>query len=238
MESDRSAARDFLESVETYLRQKIAEAADPKKIREDIEQVVAQAKISEKDRHLAFPEGAFLNRYAVPFIHDYLVNHLKLSEGDACSALLSESYKHLPGVASGSPASKEEHPFTKDIGEGVDAVAARWWDASKPSAVAQACPDLALRNPFKIVFEGKYFRNGSARVARADLVKDVYQSFFYLGLPKVQPDNRHAVWDYEYACLLAYDASRERTLADAWSTIRPDVRSGLWDGANIYVMVL
>jgi hypothetical protein len=47
------------------------------------------------------------------------------------------------------------------------------------------------------------------------------------------------LWDYDYACLLAYDASIDGSLQKAWNTINEAVRlEGLWDGANIYVMIL
>ena len=169
-----------------------------------------------------------------------LTTDVGLTEETARSALLSESYKHHPDTASGSPASKERHPFTKTIGEGLDSIVTRWWTEDGGSSVLQSCPDLALRPPcrFKVVFEGKYFRKGSPKAAKADLVRNIYQCFFYLGLPRVPTDGHHSSWDYDYACLLAYDSSEEGNLRNAWKQIKEEVRTGLWNGANIYVMVL
>lgn len=106
--------------------------------------------------------------------------------------------------------------------------------------VSQSCPDLALRSPcpHKIVFEGKYFREGGLKAARSSLVRDIYQCFFYLGLPRVAADSKHAAWDYDYASLLAFDASPEGALLAAWQKISEHVRDSLWEGANIFVMVL
>jgi hypothetical protein len=45
-------------------------------------------------------------------------------------------------------------------------------------------------------------------------------------------------WDYEFACLLAGDASEEGSLQKAWEAIPKVVKSGFWEGANIYVMII
>ncbi len=84
----------------------------------------------------------------------------------------------------------------------------------------------------------KYFRGGSAEAARADLVRDIYQCFFYLGLPRVPVDGHHTAWEYDYACLLAYDSSEEGNLQNGWREIKEEVKTGLWRRASIYVMVL
>jgi hypothetical protein len=71
------------------------------------------------------------------------------------------------------------------------------------------------------------------------LVSDIYQAFFYRGLPRVDATKRgHPEWDYDYACLLAYDASPDGTLVAAWEALDSSVRQSFWDGANIYVMIL
>ena len=83
---------------------------------------------------------------------------------------------------------------------------------------SKAAP-TSLREPcrHKIVFEGKYFSNGSLTYAQKELVGDIYQAFFYRGLPFVPQTRRgRAKWDYDYSCLLAYDASPMGTLKAAW----------------------
>jgi hypothetical protein len=43
---------------------------------------------------------------------------------------------------------------------------------------------------------------------------------------------------YDYACLMANDASPEGTLSSAWTELHPQTRRSFWEGANVYVMIL
>jgi hypothetical protein len=107
--------------------------------------------------------------------------------------------------------------------------------------LTQSCPDFALRKPFahSIVFEGKYFARGSKEYAARQLVADLYQAFFYRGLPSVEATKRgHPEWDYDYACLLAFDASPAGSLKDAWDSLGSSVKKSFWEGANIFVMII
>jgi len=232
----KEEARKFLATLEGFLKEKIGPSSE---VKAAIDDIARRAKASTTERHLAFPEGAFLNHYAAPLIHEFLVNRLNLTKESARIALLSESYRHQPKFASNSPASKERHPFTKSVGEDLDSIVTRWWKDGEGSAICQSCPDLAigLPCPYKVVFEGKYFRHGSSAFAKHELIRDIYQCFFYLGLPRVPATGRHAAWEYDYACLLAYDASGGN-LKIAWQGIKDEVKMGMWKGANIYVIVL
>lgn len=234
----KTCAEEFLRSLTAFLNDNIPPRATTRRLLDDTVRG-AKASTDRRERHMAFPEGALLNKYAVPLVHQYLTNEVGLGVDAAREALLTESYKHHKNVASGSPASKQKHPFTKTIGESLQSIIGRWWDGE--AVASQSCPDLALRNPspYKIVFEGKYFRSGSYEAARLSLVRDIYQCFFYLGLPRVPADSKHAAWDYDYACLLAFDGTPEGVLVKAWQEISQN-ESGrsLWDGANIFVMAL
>ena len=237
--SEKASAKEFLRRLATFLNDSIPPRTATRKILDDVVRA-AKASSDKRYRHLAFPEGAFLNTYAVPLIHHYLTNSVGLTEDDGRQALLSESYRRQKGIASGSPASKQKHPFTKSIGENLQSIIGRWWNDDGEPVASQSCPDLALRSPcpHKIVFEGKYFRENSARAAKSSLVRDIYQCFFYLGLPRVSVDRKHAAWDYDYASLLAFDASADGVLVSAWQEISEKVGASLWQGANIFVMVL
>ncbi len=83
----------------------------------------------------------------------------------------------------------------------------RWKNGKGGSPQIQSCPDFALREPcpHKVVFEAKYFSKGSREFAERELVTNLYQAFFYRGLPKAGPKGARAGWDYDFACLLAYD---------------------------------
>jgi hypothetical protein len=99
---------------------------------------------------------------------------------------------------------------------------------------------LALRSParFRTVFEAKYCSNINAKRAEEELVRNIYQAFFYLALPHVEETKTHAAWDYDFACVMAYDATPDGVLLNAWESLPTKVRSACWTGANVYVMIL
>jgi hypothetical protein len=107
-------------------------------------------------------------------------------------------------------------------------------------ALTQSSPDICAREPFpfKTVFEVKYFEKGGRDKAVTELVTSIYQAFFYLGLPYVPSRNSSPAWDYEFACMLAGDASEEGSLQRAWEAIPSAVKKGFWEGANIFVMIV
>jgi hypothetical protein len=164
-----------------------------------------------------------------------------MTEDLARHALLNEYYRSLPQYSIDTPCRTARHPFTKVFDGKTETIYSRWLDPQGRPALVQSCPDFALREPFpyKTVFEGKYFPNGSLKYARKELVSNIYQAFFYRGLPPVPKNARgRAEWDYNYACLLAYDASPAGALRMAWNELPRPVRKGFWDGANLYVMIL
>jgi hypothetical protein len=86
------------------------------------------------------------------------------------------------------------------------------------------------------VFEGKYFLRGKVTAAETALASHIYQAFFYRGLAKLPATKTHPAWDYDYACVLAYDATQEGTLVQAWDGLRSKDRAellgGCWDLRN------
>jgi len=164
-----------------------------------------------------------------------------LSAAEARRALLNENHPSLSQYSVDSPARTVRHPFTKSVGASPGEIYQRWADPTDKSALVQSCPDFALRTPFphSVVFEGKYYSQGSPEHGRRELVRDIYQAFFYRGLPSVEETKRgRAGWAYDYAVLLAYDASPLGTLRRAWDALPAKVRDGFWAGANLYVMIL
>ena len=67
---------------------------------------------------------------------------------------------------------------------------------------------------------------------------DIYQAFFYRGLPSLPAAKKRPDWNYDYACLMAYDASTLGTLSSAWRDLPLQTRRSFWEGANVYVMIL
>lgn len=236
MQPTRSNVQRFLQKFEKSL-QALPSAQE---METNIRATTRRAKLIHEERHLRLPEAAFLNGYVIPALHVAICEE-GLSREQARRALLNEYHRSLPQFSMDSPARTARHPFTKVLGAHPGEVYRRWADPENKSALVQSCPDFALRTPFpyNVLFEGKYYSKGSLKYAQQELVRDVYQAFFYLGLPRVEETSRgRAGWEYDYACLVAYDASPSGTLREAWEGLPRQVRDGLWDGANLYVMIL
>jgi hypothetical protein len=235
---NEAAKRDALRFLKGFHKNLVASLPPANEIEPLIRQTVKEAKPDHCRRHLRLPEAAFLNSFVLPALTNALRDD-GLDREDACRALLNEYHPSMRDISLDGPARTVRHPFTKVLGGGASAIYSRWAQGS--AALTQSCPDFALREPcrHKIVFEGKYYSNGSLTYAQKELVSDIYQAFFYRGLPFVAETRRgRAAWDYDYACLLAYDASRGGTLKSAWEALPQTVQDSFWDGANIYVMIL
>jgi hypothetical protein len=235
----RDQAHEFLRLLE---RELIANLPPPRAMRQWIEKTVTESQTDHKRRHLRKPEFALLNGQVLPVLSKLLRSQPDCAqEADARRALLNEFHPSMQEISTHSPARTLKHPFSKVMGKNPREIYARWAGQTKKPALIQSWPDFALRRPFphKVVFEGKYFPSGSLDNARVELVKDIYQAFFYRGLPIVPEGSKgRAAWDYDYGCLLAYDGSQAGSLRRAWTDLPAEVRSSFWSGANIYVMIL
>jgi hypothetical protein len=121
----------------------------------------------------------------------------------------------------------------------VDEIFQSWTKVPSSLPLNQAYPDFCLRPPFpfKIVFDAKYFLQNSRSAANKALVEGAYEVMFYRGLPFANARNaQEPSWDYEYGCLLAYDASDDGVLESAWDSVR--CKDTFWDGGNIFVMIV
>ncbi|SPE44560.1 hypothetical protein SBA7_400010 [Candidatus Sulfotelmatobacter sp. SbA7] len=236
LERDRKAAGKFLEGLKEHLNNKIYLP----EVREWI-QNKEESRPTGKDVQY---EQLFTDTFVLPAIPEYLGKALSLSPNDerVRSAFLAESnHAKKQEWTSDSPRSANKYLFTKVFGANSKSVVKSWWKESKKGQTCQSCPDWAFRAPcpHAVVFEGKFFRKGGIDAARRELVGAVYQCFYYLAHPQFPPTNKHPAWDYKYACLFAYDASKERSLVNAWETLNKEVREACWGGAsNIFVIVL
>ncbi len=230
-------ALGFLRELEKALNRQLLPAAD---MDPAIRKTVAESKIDDRAKHLRAPEAAFLNGHALPVLFDVLQTVAGLSPEEAREALLNEYHRTMPAISKRSPIRWERHPFTKALGANAAQIYEGWKNPEVGRALTQSCPDFALRAPFPhtILFEGKYFPRGGAEYARRTLVNDIYQAFFYRGLPALDATAKHPEWRYDYACLMAFDASPTGTLAAAWDELDPRTKKSFWDGANLYVMIL
>jgi hypothetical protein len=224
---NREAAWNSLKELEQHLGKNINPSA--------VRQFVNEAKGSNY-------EFDFVNRFMLPSVSEYL--RQSLTPEEAVEALLAESKdaKTKKRLTSGTPAGAKVHPFTKVLGVSAKGLVEMWWGTgkNKSNPLSRSCPDWAFRPPckHKVVFECKLFRKGGMDAAKSELVRSIYQCFHYLGQPKVAPSDTHAAWDYDYACLVAYDASGSRSLVEAWKCVDPKVEKACWNASNIFVMVL
>jgi hypothetical protein len=191
----------------------------PAEVATSIADIVRSSKACRSDLHKSFSEGALLNHYVLPAIHDFVSQLDGMDPDRACESLLSESYREMRKYASGTPARLSRHPFEKVIGASAQAVVRRWKSA-KPTV--KSYPDLALRAPcpYRTVFEGKYFSRGGVTAAETALATNIYQAFFYRGLARIPETPRRPAWDYDYGCVLAYDATPDGALLAAWDGLR------------------
>lgn len=231
-----SQAFEFLKSLHQALDRRLP---TPENIRIQVRELVAASAKDDTAKHKRQPEDAFLNHFALPIVSSHLQTYLGLTAAEARTALLSEYFRNMREICSGTPARKQRHPFDKQLKVSPHAVM-KQWSGESGATLRQSCPDFALRAPctFPTVFEGKYFERGGKVKAEADLVTNVYQAFFYRALPKIEQTPTDVGWPYEFACLLAYDASPDGSLQAAWNRLDKNVKSGFWEGANVYVMVV
>lgn len=230
-------ALEFLKCLEMTLNKALL---GPNDMEAWIRPTVAAAKTNDRQKHLRLPEAAFLNGQALPVLFDFIQTYGGLSEDQARKALLNEYYRTTPAISEQSPIRWERHPFRKVLGGNARDIYRRWKNPDEGGALTQSYPDFSLRDPFphSILFEGKYFPRGSLEYAQSKLVINIYQAFFYRGLPRLEGTKKHPEWKYNYACLLAYDASPKGTLSEAWAALDFRTKRSFWVGANVYVMIL
>jgi hypothetical protein len=207
----------------------------------EIRRKVAAAKLEDKQKHLRLPEAAFINAFVIPPLFEHLKSEMGLSETDARTSLLNEYHKNMPETSSGSPIFPLRGPFKKALGSSASSIYQGWKSPMKGDGLTQCAPDFALRKPFphSILFEGKFYASGSLELGEKQLAKNIYEAFFYRGLPRTNATmKKHSDWNYDYACLLAFDASDKGTLRQAWENLSLKIRKSFWEGGNTYVMIL
>lgn len=232
------SALGFLEALEEALISRLPKGAS---MNPEIRGIVVDAKTDSRKKHLRLPEAAFLNHFVLPILFEQLQVQAGLTAEQSRDALLNEYHRSMPEISRYSPIRALRHPFKKALGASPESIYREWKAPKKGDGLTQSCPDFALHDPFphSIVFEGKYYSSGSSTYAARQLATDLYQAFFYRGLPQIPPTKKgHPRWNYDYACLLAFDASRDGTLRAAWDDLSAKVRRSFWEGANIYVMIL
>lgn len=229
-------ALEFLRRLQVRLNSVLPAAAE---MHRQVSDLVERGRNEASYRHLCSAEHAFTRGIALPRVYDELTGTFGLSAEDARIALLSEAWANFKHISSGTPARTVRHPFEKAMVSDAWSIYQKWMKKTSRLPLTQSCPDFALRSPapHNVVFEAKYFTGGTPKKSASDLVANLYQAFFYRALPPTGR-NQERSWDYDYACLFAYDASTDGGFNDAWEALDQDVKDGFWYGANVYVMVL
>ena len=238
MLDEKARAKIFLDDLKIVMNDRVPSWQE---VRARIPVIVGEAKERQDWKHKRTPEDAFLHHYALPILSQYISKDLSFGKEAARECLLSEFFRNMTDLVSGSPARAMRYgnPFGKVFSSAPD-VMKRWRGEMRQAKLQQPCPDFALRSPFphKIVFEGKYFSKGSIKAGGTHLVNTSYQAFFYGAQHPAGKNSSGVSWNYDYSCLFACDASEESGLIDAWNSLGDDVQNGFWEGANIYIMIL
>jgi hypothetical protein len=185
-------------------------------------------------------ENRFLYHFAIRHISTQMQTVIGIGQAEARQALLCEYHAKASDLTSGNALRRSGYPFGKAIGFSVEQTMQGWTAENKSTyPFNQAYPDLGIRSPFpyQIVFDVKYFDNNSSASAEKALVQGVHEAAHYRSLPEViSQSTSDPGWDYEFGCLLAYDASDNGGLETAWNSVRK--KSAFWEGGNIFVMII
>jgi hypothetical protein len=184
-------------------------------------------------------ENRFLYHFVFPQIFAQMQTMPGIGPKEARLSLLCEYHAKVSDISSGNSFRRAGYPFGKAMRSAEETMSTWTSDAKRTFPLNQAYPDFAIRAPFpdKIVFDAKYFDGNSEAAAAKALVDGVYEAAHYRGLPRVPAKSAgQPEWDYDFGCLLAYDASDEGILDAAWKAVRD--KSAFWEGGNIFVMII
>lgn len=231
----RAQAEGFFKALKDYLSEELPSV---NAVNQEISQAKKRFEQTGEEGARAY-EGPFFKMHVVPAVHKFLTRGPNsLASEAAKQALLAEGHVELKAYASGTPASPPIYPYKKTLAGTLKTARKDWWGSGK--VLSSSCPDLALRLPsgLSIVFEGKLFRSDSAAAAKSAIVDGIYECFFYRALPTLMKSEELKSSGYEYACLLAYDASPKGSLVEAWNSINADIERSCREALNILVMVV
>ncbi len=232
---NKGEAYRFLFQLEERLN---SELPNPLAMKERLASIIGEARNNPTKKHVKYKESAFLNTQLLPIFREHLKTIDGLSDDQIRRSLLWEYWHSIPGLGPGTVTRIKPHPFSKALGQDPLKIMARWKGSEGKSPSIRPNPDFAVRDPFpfNVVFEGKYFDSERPSTAERVLVESIYEAFFYRSLPVIPTDANGRGWDYEFSCLLAFDASTSGTLKSAWNAVAAP--EDFWEGGNIYVMIL
>lgn len=232
--SNHRAAYDFFESVQHHLNGRLP---GPIQLKAEISARWDKPKEEKSPQELlACKENIFIYHFVLPEIWKCTATVDGMNPSMARQSIRCEYHSKFPHISSANAYRVQGYPFPKNLGVSQKDIFAKWTKQSGGIPINQAYPDFALGHPFpfRTVFDGKLFEDGSYEDAKRALVAGVYEAAFYRGLPASSPLGTG--WGYDFGCLLAYDASDGAHLQHAWNSIRH--KQTFWSDANVYVMIL
>jgi hypothetical protein len=229
--ADKISAYRFLRGLEAELTKRLPLPHEMKML---MTRLAEEEKSPSKIR-----ENIFLY-YVLPIV----TNHMQTIEGigpdEARLSMLCEYHDKVQNISSGNPFRRAGHPFSKKGKLDVSKIMQSWTKEEGVLPANQAFPDFAFRRPFphNIVFVSKYFCDDGQTAGNTALVEGVYETLFYRCLSHVPPshDPRDPGWDYDFGCLIAYDASEDGVLKRAWDSVMS--KDMFWNGASIFIMII
>jgi hypothetical protein len=230
----KRSAHEFLSGLEVQLNESLPHADVLTNVSRHWDKPKSEKSPQEL---LACKENVFLYHLVLPEIWKRLARVDGMDAAKATAALRCEYFAKFPAFASSNAFRRQGHPFSKKLGMGAGEIFESWKKPVGSYPLNQAYPDLAITapSPFEIVFDAKYFEQSSFGAAVDALVGGVYEVVHYRGLP-AGTTRSGAPWRHEYGCLLAYDATPDMCLRQAWETV--ECKDMFWDDANIFVMIL
>jgi hypothetical protein len=221
----------FLASLQSTLAQSLPNATAMKK---EMLNISSEGGSEHKIR-----ENQFLYHFVIRLIHRQMRTVPGIGHDEARRSLLCEYHAKASDISSGNALRRAGAPFGKTMGRSIQQIMSDWTKDTRSYPLNQAYPDVAIREPFphSIVFDAKYFESNSSAAATKALIEGIYEAAHYRGLPKVSALSAEKPgWDYEFGCLLAYDASDDGVLTAAWNSVTS--KKTFWDGGNVFVMII
>lgn len=224
-DKEKQSAFDFLFRLQKKLN---SEMLAPLAVQELIGRIRAKPMYERTPKELLACNENLCFYLALPHVFSSMTEVHGINAVSARQSLLCEYYTKFPEFSSGNSYRRQGFPFGKDTTKSTAEILKGWRNPYKSPPENQAYPDLCLSHPFpfRTIFEAKYFNTNNLNAAEKALVTGVREIAYYLGLP----------WDYEYGCLVVYDASENNLFQAAWESIA--AKRLFWDDGNIFVMTV
>jgi hypothetical protein len=232
----KQLAYDFLVSLQERLNKRLP---GPKIVRDEVSRRWNKPPSDKSPQEkLACKENLFLYHFTLPEIWHHVQAVDGINAERARESIRCEYFDKFPHLSSGNSRRTRGYPFPKRQQVSPEEVIEAWRRPNGTWPLNEAYPDLCLSNPcpFNVVFDAKFFEGEGHKSAEKALVEGVYEASHYRGLPAARDGSGAAAWDYDFGCLLAYDASEGAYLQQAWNSVA--TKRLFWNDAHVFVMIV